>query len=385
MVGVPYNPLSATTAKTVSATDSVVTDSVSTPEVEFTGPLPEEREPNAGERATAFLARSITGIDDEAAKFATDIGASAEQITRLNNALDLASISSNHDPRTVQTVLADIVGTKTPAELLSAFEKTDPSLKPFLDIVRTDPALMDAIHNATSKDITVLGGLQKLTGDKSSLDPETLTNALQDPANRQLFTKLLEKVAEDPNLKFDDFAETVDAAVDLSIPENRGNKAKQERYMNSLLNFGLKDRRAELLNKYGSPIQALAQMWEDPNKFFDELAETLGGSPEQIEALKGMGEFFANFIGMYSNDPHIAAFMETYGPRMSSFGHALLSGKGPMTDTIIEIDPTKSFNTATTTPAPEAPAVATVEEPEVDAPKRTARIGSPEGTTLQMG
>jgi hypothetical protein len=295
----------------------------------FSGPIPEERAPNLIEKGMAMAARTTTEADDQAVKFAESLGADTTQIQRLNDALDIAAITEGNDPRRVQTVLAEIVGTKKPEELLNAFEKTDPSLKPFLDVVREDQNFAAAIHNAVSKDITVLGGLQSMAGDGSSLDQEGMIQALNDPQNRALFSNLLNATAENPDLDFSDFSEALNAGIDMSADPT--DRQKQERYINSLQRFGMRDIRADMLNQMGTPIEMLGQMWENPHGFFDSLAELLGGNPAQVEALKSLGGFMADFVGMFSQDPNIRSFMAEYGPKATSFGNALI-GNGQSTD-----------------------------------------------------
>jgi len=183
-----------------------------------------------------------------------------------------------------QTVLGATASPETQAEFLRKSE--DPSKiifermaqqeqfktaegKKQLEDIKGDQAFVSALNDAVKKDPSVAEGLIKLSaGGDQGKNFQSLGKDLQDPKNRAVFTKLLNKVAESPDDKFNfDYINSVGDAV----------RKKEHRKAKDLLGeAGIKDSRLDLSVMFENPGQALMQLFKNPRQFFAQLTNALG-------------------------------------------------------------------------------------------------------------
>lgn len=90
----------------------------------------------------------------------------------------------------------EIVSSGTPAEILT-------KMHPELQEAMADPAFASALNNALIKDDTMLPGLINMTKREGGSEVfKNFAESLKDPQNRNSVTVALNKVADDPNVKF---------------------------------------------------------------------------------------------------------------------------------------------------------------------------------------
>jgi hypothetical protein len=120
---------------------------------------------------------------------------------------------------------------------------------------------------------------------------------------------MLEKTGTDPDLDFADLSEAIESGVSFS--QNPNDPAAIDRYKAALARFKLQDNRIMMAGLMADPQAALMNMLSDPHKFFADIRLALGNIPEG-SFLDGALDMMENGIASYSEDPHIAAFMDHY-------------------------------------------------------------------------
>ncbi|MEM7618168.1 MAG: hypothetical protein AAF244_02175 [Pseudomonadota bacterium] len=84
----------------------------------------------------------------------------------------------------------------SPEAMLDAVAAADPSQQPVIDLIKADPELSEALHQAIVKDPTMLTGLQEMLGEEgSSADLQAI---LQNDMQRGVLTEVLQNIANDP-------------------------------------------------------------------------------------------------------------------------------------------------------------------------------------------
>jgi hypothetical protein len=174
-------------------------------------------------------------------------------------------------------VVSEIVAGKTPDQLLNALEASSPSYKTAFDTVRGDTQFKTAIHNAVSKDPTVLESFKTMIGTQGSAKPEELAGAFKDSQNRKVFGDILNVIAESPDLKGGDLIDAVDAG--LGLAKDRTNKDKQQKWKDTLGKFNVHDGRMEMAALMNNPMELLGKFFNDPigtaKMFFDTIKDQI--------------------------------------------------------------------------------------------------------------
>lgn len=206
--------------------------------------------------------------------------------------------------------LQDLIATKTPSQLLNAFEAASPDAKPLLNIVRNDAQLSESIHNLIVKDETALQGLQSMIGPGSSMNAAGLTNALADGQTRNGVIQMLDMVAERDDLVFQDVAEALESGSMLQ--QDPGNRTSQKRYADALKKFGMMDNRIALGALMADPMAAMMNAFENPAAFFKDLRAALGDNIAPGGFVDSLLNITEQGIASFSQDQNIRGFMETY-------------------------------------------------------------------------
>jgi len=338
--------------------DEVTRAAAQTAVIEAT-PAP-EREPTWDERLNSSVMRLLTDKDDKATKFSDDLGASDADKLRLQNALDVALMDLPPKPEnlaTVNKVMTDMVGKSTPDKLINALESQNPDAKPVLEQIKADPNFKQALFDAVSKDPTVLAGLDQLVGSGSSIKPADLAKALEDPETRRIITDVLEKTAQDPNLKFADISDFIDSAYDAGADDGKdpeATKKKRDRYRQALAKFGETDSRLEMADAFGDPGKLFSEFMNNPREFFEHIRSMLhldGGTNGAFSALFNTVE---SVVLGYTEDPSFKDLKRDVKPFWADTlteGNTLVNGlTGTVGDQgnvkVASVDVKKDFGTA---------------------------------------
>lgn len=182
--------------------------------------------------------------------------------------------------------LGEIIGTRTPAELMAAMKAASPGSATLIDAIAADTELAEAAHNMVSKDPTALKGLQALTSEGSGVSPTDMITALQDGDTRKVMIEAMNITAENPDLDFDDFSEIINSGIDLKASMDPNNpfaidETKKKRYADALGAYDLTDPRMamggmnwqEMLKMV---VEVFANFTRDPDGTIMALADKFG-------------------------------------------------------------------------------------------------------------
>lgn len=231
-------------------------------------------------------------------------------------------------------VVSEIISTRTPDQLLTALETANPEYKGAFDAVRGDDAFKTSLHEAFSKDPTVLEGIGTMLGKDSAMTPKLMTEALQDPANRKIFGDMLHVVAESPDLKFSDLSSAMESGVALS--GDKMNADKQKKWKESLSRFGLQDERMALAEGLNDPMKMLDMLFKDPQgvakMLFDAFKDSIppeyhnmamGGINQLIGGLSAFADPNGDWVGHYVTAGKMVG--QTIGNSWEKDGQAILN------------------------------------------------------------
>lgn len=256
-------------------------------------------------------ALSGVGVDEQQARFIVSLDLTGKEQGALAGA-----ILNITDPNSINNAMRDIIAAREPEQLVESLEVSFPDMKSLTDLLKANPNLAEAFHNAITKDPSMLPGLQEMAGRESGFDVDAFAGMLDSEAKINLATGLLNKISENPDDDFDfnfldKLANALVTATEGETPEERAAAEQQAREMVTEAGLDISEVETE-------EVMALfSLMRENPNAFAEKAAILMGldpaSSPETIDALEFFAETFATLLGPYID------LIEHYYPQAADY------------------------------------------------------------------
>jgi hypothetical protein len=205
----------------------------------------------------------------------------------------------------------DIIAPNSDA-LLDKMVEINPKLSGSADLIRQDEGLKTAAFKLFKDDPEAFKGFQELTDNEASDEfYASLENTLSDSGNRKIFTDVLNKVADDPQIGSAQLIGFVNATVDVT--KNKDQESL-EKWRQAAINVGISEARTdEIIQKsqLDTIQEGLKDFLDNPSASFanigDKLEEAFGNSGFSNffgalgPMLQGLGEIVKNFFGDVKN------------------------------------------------------------------------------------
>jgi hypothetical protein len=199
--------------------------------------------------------------------------------------------------------------------------------------MRGDRQFQDALNLAIRNDPTVAQGLVGMTSGNGlrdasgrEMDVPGLVRALGDQNARGMMTQVLRKVGEPvPEGQQDRFTMTyLQSVITDAEGLNESNLSPAERARRAealrtrLGEAGINNTGVNLMAT-GGPMALLSQMFNNPNKFFQDLPGLLGLQGPQAAAMQQLGGFMGGFMELVlGGQGGYRDFFNHYGPRLAA-------------------------------------------------------------------